>query len=182
VPAVLPGVRFDQETTQGSEEGGRMVMTKALQQTTSYDRPYWVSYSSFHYSELQIRWLLGNEDCFEEGCWPKEPAGEYITEKYDRHERCWVEWMGCGSNMVDHQGKGPAKSEAFFCKAKEIYGDVKQRIERAGTPGKLLLAQLRAGYTLLDDEAYNALKYVCGNKLKKTSFLEWDRQRRRRNK
>lgn len=155
-------------------------MTKALQQRASYDRPYWVSYSSFHYSERQIRWLIENEGSFEQGSWPREPAGEYITEKYDRHERCWVEWIGCGSTTEDHQGKTSSKSEASFCKAKIIHGDVMQRIDKAGTPGKLLLAQLRAGYTLLDDEAYNALRYVCGNKLKISGYIKWLAQHRRR--
>jgi len=148
-------------------------MAKALQQAASYDRPYWVSYSAFHYGERQIRWLIENEEYFEEGSWPREPAGEYLTEKYDRHERRWVEWIGCGSTEEDHQGNGPAKSEASFCKAKEIHGDVRDRIKRAGTPGKLLLAQLRAGYALLDVEAYHALRYVCGNKPKKTPFNDW---------
>jgi hypothetical protein len=158
-----------------------MVMTRTLQQITSYDRPYWVSYGFFHYSERQIRWLIENEESFEEGCWPREPVGEYITEKYDRHERCWVEWIGCGSTIEDHQGKAPAMSEASFCKAKEIHGDVKDRIKKADIPGKLLLAQLRAGYTYLDEDAYAALRYVCGNKPKKSSYEKWVSQRRRRN-
>jgi hypothetical protein len=178
---VFERVRFDKETNQRSEAGGTMVMTRALEQITSYDRPYWVSYSAFHYGEQQIRWLIENEDCFEEGCWPKEPAGEYITEKYDRHERRYVEWVGCGSTVEDRQGKTPVTNEASFCKAKEIYGDVKDRIKNAGTPGKLLLAQLRAGYACLDDEACQAMKYVCGAEPKKTSYKKWDRQRRRRN-
>ena len=156
-------------------------MTRALEQNASYDRPYWVSYSAFHYNERQIRWLIENEEYFEEGSWPREPAGEYITERYDRHERRWVEWIGCGSTIEDHQGKGPVTNEASFCKAKDIYGDVKDRIKKAGTPGKLLLAQLRAGYTLLDHEAYTGLKYVCGKNPKKTSFETWALQRRRRN-
>ncbi len=155
-------------------------MTKALQQSASYDRPYWVSYSAFHYTELQIRWLIENEECFEEGSWPREPVGEYITEKYDRHERRWVEWIGCGSTFEDHLGKGPVSSEASFCKAKDIYGDVKERLKKTGTSGKLLLAQLRAGYTLLDDEAYNALIYVCGKDPKKTSYNTWLRGRKYR--
>jgi hypothetical protein len=147
---------------------------------TSYDRPYWVSYSAFRYSEQQIRWLIENEEYFEEGCWPREPVGEYITERYDRHERRYVEWIGCGSTTEDHQGKISAKSEASFCKAKIIQGDVMQRIDKAGTPGKLLLAQLRAGYTLLDEEAHGALRYVCGDNPKKTSYEKWASQRRRR--
>ena len=155
-------------------------MTRALERITSYDRPYWVSYSAFHYSELQIRWVIENEDCFEEGCWPREPAGEYITEKYDKHEKRYVEWIGCGSTIEDHQCKGPVSSEASFCKAKEIHGDVMQRIDKTDTPGKLLLAQLRAGYTFLDDEAFNALRYVCGSKPKKTCFSVWNRHKRKR--
>ena len=161
-----------------------MAVTKtlhhAISSITSYDRSYWVSYSMFHYSERQIRWLIENEECFEEGYWPREPAGEYITEKYDRHERRYVEWIGCGSTTEDYQGKTSAKSEASFCKAKIIQGDVMQRINKAGTPGKLLLAQLRAGYTLLDDEAYNALLYVCGNKPKKSSLDDWSRCKKNR--
>ena len=160
-------------------------MTKTLQlnnsRPPSYDRPYWVNYSNFHYGERQIRWVIENEAYFEEGCWPGEPAGEYLTERYDRHERRYVEWIGCGSTTEDHQGKTSAKSEASFCKATIIHGDVMQRLDKAGTPGKLLLAQLRAGYTLLDEEAYNALRYVCGYEAKKTSYKKWDWQRRRRN-
>lgn len=146
----------------------------------SYDRPYWVSYSSFHYSERQIRWVIENEECFEEGCWPREPTGEYITERYDRHERRWIDWIGCGSTVEAHRGKGSVSSEASFCKAKEIYGDVMQRIDKIGTHGKLLLAQLRAGYSSLDDEAHNALKYVCGNQPKKTFYSDWLRGRKNR--
>jgi hypothetical protein len=157
-----------------------MVMARTLKPITSFDRPYWVSYSAFHYSERQIRWLIENEGCFEEGFWPKEPAGEYVTEKCDRHERRWVEWIGCGSTIEVHPGKPPAMNEASFCKAKEIYGDVKDRIDNAGTPGKLLLAQLRAGYSCLDNDAENALRFVSGKKSKKTSYVKWLWQSRNR--
>lgn len=156
-------------------------MTKTLQQNSlrnaSYDRPYWVSYSAFRYSEQQIRWLIENEEYFDEGCWPREPAGEYITERYDRHEKRYVEWIGCGSTIEDSQGKTSIKGEASFCKAKIIHGDVMQRIKNAGTPGKLLVAQVRAGYTCLDDEAYHALIYVCGKNPKKTPYDTWLRGR-----
>ena len=156
-----------------------MVITRTLQQSTSYDKPYWVSYSDFHYSEQQIRWLIENEESFEEGCWPREPASEYITEKYDRHEKRYVEWIGCG--MDNRQpGHSPKVCEGLFCKAAEIYGEVIRRIEATGKDGKLLLAQIRAGYTCLDEDASDALGYIGGQKTKLSKYADWLRQRRRR--
>jgi hypothetical protein len=141
---------------------------------------YWTSYGDFHYSPAQIRWLVDNEDFFMTGCWPPEPAGEYLTDRWDKHERRWVDWIGMGGMPDDCQRKLSMKCEAGYCKAKEIYQDVMSRIEAADTHGKLLLAQLRAGYMSLDEEAFNALKYVCGAKPKKISYEKWVWQRGRR--
>lgn len=44
-----------------------------------------------------------------------------------------------------------------------------------------LLAQLRAGYTCLDEEAIDVMGYISGNKTKTSVYDEWLRQTRRRN-
>ena len=143
---------------------------------------YWTSYGDFHYSPRQIRWLIDNEDYFMTGCWPPEPAGEYMTDRWDKHEKAWVEWVTCGVALAERGGKRTIKHEASFCKAAEVYGEVMQRIKATGKDGKILLAQRRAGYTCLDDEAQNALRYVSGLKCKTGDYLAWAAQRLRRNK
>lgn len=114
------------------------------------------------------------------GDWPPEPAGEYLTDKYDRHEKRWVDWITCGGLTDELPGKPPLKQDASFCRAAEIYGEVMRRIETAGKDGKLLLAQLRAGYEALDEEAEYALAYASGYRRKIMGYVEWRGQRRRR--
>jgi hypothetical protein len=138
---------------------------------------YWTSYGDFHYSRRQIRWLVDNEDYFMTGAWPPEPAGEYLTDRWDKHEKAWVEWITCGIALEERNGKRTIKQEASFCKAAEVYGEVMQRIKATGKDGKILLAQLRAGYTCLDEEALNAMGYVSGIKHKDSDYYVWARQR-----
>jgi hypothetical protein len=143
------------------------------------DLAYWVPYSLFHYSRRQIRWVIDNEGCFDAGCWPQEPPGEYLTDKLEKDEHgkmCWIDWIGCGSISVQ-QGKPPERSEAPFCKTLDIYTDVLNRIESCDTDGKLLLAQLRASYDYLDKEANDALAYVSGSKAKSMKYRDWLKQR-----
>jgi hypothetical protein len=141
---------------------------------------YWTSYGDFHFSRRQIRWLVDNEDYFMTGAWPPEPAGEYLTDRWDKHEKAWVEWITCGIALEERNGKRTIKHEASFCKAAEVYGEVMTRLKVTGKDGKILLAQLRAGYTCLDDEAENALRYVSGGKAKVSVYIDWLRQHQRR--
>jgi hypothetical protein len=144
------------------------------------DKPYWCAYADFHFSQRQVCWMLENEDYFKQGHWPPEPGGEYLTDRYDRHEKRWVDWTGTGGIPVEDLGRPPLKCEAAFCKAAEVYGEVMRRIEYAGKDGRLLLAQIRAGYELLDDDAQHALAYASGFKRKLSKYEEWRGQRRRR--
>jgi hypothetical protein len=140
---------------------------------------YWTPYGDFHYSRRQIRWLLENEEYFKTGCWPGEPAGEYLTDRWDKHEKSWIDWMSCG--MAERQpGRPPVKCEGSFCKAAEVYGETMRRLEATGKDGKLLLAQIRAGYTALDEEADDALGYISGQKAKLSRYPDWLRQRHER--
>jgi len=143
--------------------------------------PYWTSYTIFHYSRRQIRWLIQNEALFKAGTWPPEPRGEYITDIWDKHDHKWEDCYKQGSSYVEKLGKSPAQSEAPFCKTIEIYADVMGRIEACGKDGRLLLAQLRAEYDYLDDDAVSALSYTSGAKRKETPYVDWLRIRQTRN-
>jgi hypothetical protein len=145
------------------------------------DKPYWCTYRDFHYGAAQICWMVQNEEFFNHGVWPPEPAGEYLTHRYDKHEKRWVDWVGCG-RLPDDLGKPPLKCEASFCKAKLLYGEIMWRIKDTDEDGKLLLAQIRAGYEVLDDEAQNALAYACGRMPKVSGYEKWKWQRRGREK
>jgi hypothetical protein len=118
--------------------------------------PEWFNYAEIRFCPYQVLWVIANSDIFRAGHWPKNPNGD------------------------DSSGQKGIKAEAAFVKPILILAELESRLERTGIQGKLLVAQIEAGYefNMLDREARDALFYVKGWRRKRISFIDWKRKRR----
>jgi hypothetical protein len=119
--------------------------------------PEWFNYAEIRFCPYQVLWVIAHFDTLRAGHWPKDP---------DR--------------VDDNQGGKNIKTEAAFTKPILILAEVESRLRRTGINGKLLVAQIEAGYELnmLDRDARDALFYVKGWRQKRDSFKHWKRLRR----
>ncbi len=122
----------------------------------------WYSYSEFTFRRDQILWILRHAELLRSGKWPPEPKSTGYTDPGIRR-------------------KG-VKREPAFVKPAVIIGEIDWRIKRTGVDGKLLLAEVDAGYELFSDEAWRALNYISGWKRKRMSYMAWQKQRKHRGK
>ncbi len=108
----------------------------------------WLEPCEIRYCPEQSRWLLERIETLQSGHYPQRPA--------------------------DHVGKRGSRNEnAPFVSAVELSAELKHRLERTGTDGKLLLAQVRAQYHHLDYEAWRALVYMSGRRRKHMDYRKW---------
>ena len=134
----------------------------------------WYSYSVFRHTKEQTLWALRNWEFFEDGVWPPEPP-EYITDEYSNGK--WVKVFKKKSAAVDAPiSKRVVKTDAGFTRAKNISGEISLRLERTGNGG-LLIAEVKAEYIVLSDEAELILGYISGKGRKKDSYIDWKRKR-----
>jgi len=120
----------------------------------------WFHYGEIRFCPLQILWVIENSETLRSS-WPVSPDG---------------------SSYTDLTLKSAYKSEAYFVKPGGILGEVNLRLARTGIHGKLLRAQVLAGYDELSQESKDALMFVKGWRRKHSPFRSWLRQRRYRNK
>lgn len=94
----------------------------------------------------------------------------------------WVDLLAEGKYppiSSEQAGRPPGRNErAPFATPAELGAEVELRLRRTGKDGRLLKAQLKAGYANLDGEAWDALNYVSGWRRKLMGYHEWARQRR----
>ncbi len=136
----------------------------------------WYSYGSFRHTKEETLWALRNWEFFEDGVWPPEPP-EYITDEYSKEEKKWIKVFKKKSSAVDAPiSKRVVKTDASFTKAKNIAGEISLRLERTGNGG-LLIAEVKAEYIVLSDEAELILRYIQGWRCKKDSYIDWKRKR-----
>ena len=137
----------------------------------------WYNYSAFGFTRRQMLWVLRNKDSFEHGEWPPEPP-EYITDEYSKEEKKWVTVERAKSSNIDAPiTKRRIKSGAYFENPAVIWAEVTVRLNKTGVDGKLLQAEVDAGYTIFSDEARSALNYISGMK-RRGDYKRWLRNRR----
>ena len=120
------------------------------------------SYGQFTFKRDEVLWALRNADLFREGVWPPEPKNTGYTDPGIRR-------------------KG-VKKEPAFVKPEIIIGEIDWRLERTGVDGKLLLAEVDAGYERFSDEAWTALNFISGWKRKEDTYVLWKAKRKYRAK
>lgn len=121
----------------------------------------WVSPGAVTFTREQVLWLLP--------LLPDLIKGEYPPEPID-------------SGYIDVPiGKRGLKCRAAFENPCLIAAELEMRLEKTGVDGKLLLAEVGAGYTMFSDEAWLALKFISGWRRKK-NYIVWQKQRRYRKK
>ena len=128
--------------------------------------PYGTGLDYYHYGLIrfcpfQCIWIIANSGILEGGDWPKDP-----------------------DNLDSNSGQRNLKAEARFTKPVLILAEVTYRLGRTGIQGKLLVAQIEAGWEFddLDREARDALMYVKGFRRKKDNFVKWKKERKYRRK
>lgn len=122
----------------------------------------WYSYGQFTFKREQVLWALRNADFFREGKWPPQNIVTGYTDPGIRR-------------------KG-VKREPAFVKPEIIIAEVDWRLEKTGVDGKLLMAEVDAGYERFSDEAWRALNYISGWKRKEDSYSAWKAKRKWRKK
>jgi len=85
------------------------------------------------------------------------------------------------SAVIDTQIRTGYASEGYFVKPASILAEVNYRLERCGTDGKLLRAEVMAELEL-SPEAKTALNYCSGFNRKPKSYTDWKKQRKWRRK
>ncbi len=118
------------------------------------------SYGQFTFKRDEVLWALRNADLFREGKWPPQNIASGYTDPGIRR-------------------KG-VKREPAFVKPAVIIAEVDWRLERAGVDGKLLLAEVQAGYERFSDEAWSALNYISGWNRKEDTYPAWKAKRKYR--
>ena len=136
----------------------------------------WYSYGSYKHTREQTLWAIRNWEFFEDGVWPPEPP-EYITDEYSKEAKKWVRVFKKKSAAVDAPiSKRVVKTDADFTRAKNIAGEISLRLARTFN-GELLIAQVKAEYIVLSDEAELILNFISGSGRKKDSYSSWKAKR-----
>ena len=136
----------------------------------------WYSDGSYKHTKEQTLWALRMWEFFEDGVWPPEPA-EYITDEYSKEAKGWVKVFKKKSAAVDAPISEMVKrTDANFTEAKNISAEISLRLDRTGNGG-LLIAEVKAEYIVLSDEAELILAYIKGWRRKKDSYIDWKRKR-----
>ena len=118
------------------------------------------SYREIRWCPYQVFWILKHSEDFDAGYWPKPPR---VLE--------------CDSRT------SKIKTEATFCKPKEIIAEVRARLTSCQDKGRILAEQAinREKVMYLDDDIKAVLYYVSGWRRKATSFRVWRNIKRYRN-
>ncbi len=117
------------------------------------DTDTWFSYSVFRFTREQMIWGIQNRAFFNKSKWPPEPS-EYETDKFDRKSKEWIKvWVKSGS--VDIIGLKQLKGDANFVNPKTIWADVKLRLDKTKTDGKLLIKEIES----MEWPSYEDLEY-----------------------
>ena len=121
----------------------------------------WWHYGEIRWCPFQCIWIINNTATLRDGRWPQDP---------DR--------------IDNNAGQRSIKTEASFTRPILILAELESRLERTGIQGKLLVAQVEAGWEFddLDREARDALMYVKGFRRKKDNFVKWKKERKYRRK
>lgn len=117
----------------------------------------WFDYGAIRFCPYQILFIIANSDILLSGNWPPNPDS---------------------SSYTDPAIQSALKPEAYYTKPEEILGEVERRLSRTGINGKLLVAEVQAGYSELSPEARDALMYVKGWEKKDTSYSQWRSSRK----
>lgn len=121
-------------------------------------KPFFV-FSDIRFCPFQIMWVIENAEVMKTN-WPAAPDG---------------------SSYVEPMVRTGYRSEASYVKSVVILGEVNARLDRTGTDGKLLWAQVLANLEL-SHESKSALMYSSGWRRKRMSYRRWLKQRRYRRK
>ena len=122
----------------------------------------WYPAQSLDFHQRQVLWIIAYLDMFWEGNYPPEPD-EYLTELqvWQGRKKTYVEISKKKSAYIS-SGKKHTSSHAPFEDPAIIYAVVSERLDKTRLSGKLLVAEIKAGYTLLSDDAQLALDYISG--------------------
>ena len=149
---------------------------------------------SIDYHRRQMLFLIENLGLLRDGTYPPEPD-IYLTEVMVREgkKRVYIEIEQKESSYIDPRIKKKViNRHAPFEDSAMIAAEVDLRLDRTGIDGKLLVAEVKAGYilsgdeakmsgyTLFSPEARMALNYVSGKGRKRTPYTDWKKQRRYR--
>lgn len=110
------------------------------------------------FSRDQVYWLLSWLELLREGRWPPNFTG-YSQAPLTQHSR----------NL-----------HAPFEIPVQYASEIDSRLERTGVDGKLLLAEIQLGKTIveLQPESRRALNYCSGYRRRRMDYRTWCRQRR----
>jgi len=111
------------------------------------------------FSPHQVQWVIVNILGKQQITWPPEPIETGYT---------------------DDGGRARHSSEAPFVTTSMVRAELCIRLQRTGVAGKLLIAEINAGYPYLSYEANQALHYCVGKKRKHMAFVDWQREKRKR--
>lgn len=121
----------------------------------------WYSYGEIFFCRPQMIFLI-------------EHLGELSEDK-------WPESLD-GSSYVDIPiTKKQFRSEAYFCKPREILAAVMMRLGKTGEDGVTLMEDIQGGiteYRELKTVAKRALNYISGLRRRKTSYADWKKTKK----
>lgn len=141
----------------------------------------WYSYGVFRFTREQIIWALQHKISFDNGEWPP-CIGEFITDKYDKEQRKWVEVIKEASTYTEAPiGKRQIKCEAYFAKPAIIIAEIEERLKTTHEAGEALIDEINAGITDIDSlsrPARRALNYISGWRRRKLSYSLWKAQQK----
>lgn len=120
----------------------------------------WFAPSEINFSREQMIFLILNLKLLAHGTYPPDPKGSgYIDPPVNTKRK---------------------KKRAPFETPAQLYAELTFRLQQTGLSGKLLVAEVGAGYTFeeLSRESRTALNYISGWARRKQSYSQWkaDRQ------
>ena len=136
------------------------------------------------YCRNQLVWIISNMIVYN--------RGKYVTSC-----QSWLPEPRGETGYNDIRIQTSLKAEAAFEEFRRIIADVKSRLERTGTDGRILFGEVKMIHfseepgdkygstppvTEYSIEGRSALEYMSGWREKRMGYLEWKRQRRYENK
>ena len=124
----------------------------------------WYSPAEIRFTREQMIFLILSMDLLSQGAYPPDSKGTGYTDP------------AILSKAKSH--KAPFETPIQF------HAELKSRLDKTGTDGKLLVAEVRAEYTFgeLSREASTALDYISGWRRRKMDYTSWKKQGRYRGK
>ncbi|MBA7703553.1 hypothetical protein ES703_112339 [subsurface metagenome] len=144
---------------------------------------FWFSYSIFRHTREQTIWAIAELFPLNGEVWPKEPD-KYITDEFDKESKKWIK-VERKSSYIDIKGN-TINILAPFIKAKDIYGEIIDRLETTGEAGEALVDEIQKGgitdYEGLSRPAQRALNFISGWRRKSPTYTysQWKATQKKR--